>query len=651
MHSDSDIIANYFQVDRDNSSESAMLYGIWGKVAHRPSYEEALLEWITANNLPFRIVETIGFKRLLCFLCPMIRGRIPSAKTLRQRLDDVYKRNQGIVTEHLKTARSKIHISFDGWTSRNHLSFLGIHASFIDKEWNHRKLLLGMPRVSERHTGTNLAKHVTNILRGWDINEKDIGYFVLDNAYNNDTAMDELGEEFGFDPEQRRIRCIGHILNLCVKQLMFGKAAEAMDEDDSDDSIDGITEQSIKEWRKRGPVGKLHNFVHYVANSTLLCEHLRKLQQSDISSGHVPEIDLDTGKRREVVLFILDNETRWNSRFRMMKRALYLRPYFERLRTQIRSNWEAAKNGTAKPNVLDDTIADEDWDIIQALVTILGPFNEITERLQGSGSPGEEKVTYGAFWEYYSSFEFLLSHLEMMKTDNEIVQGMDDKTISILRTHMNLAWVKLDSYYSKLWIPAYCAAVVLHPCYGWPVLRKYFSTFGSDREAEWTESYRQSIRELWETEYKNLDILIDNARSLRSLGSSRARNEKEPTKFENFLLRAMDVDETTPAEVDVFLDEYDRYAASSVKADKDAYQHNPYEWWKLHEKDYPRLSKMASDVLSIPAMSAEPERGFSSAGRMVSSLRSKLDSLTIHKAQCIRSWVQEGILTGPEMMV
>jgi hypothetical protein len=60
---------------------------------------------------------------------------------------------------------------------------------------------------------------------------------------------------------------------------------------------------------------------------------------------------------------------------------------------------------------------------------------------------------------------------------------------------------------------------------------------------------------------------------------------------------------------------------------------------------------MASDVLSIPAMSAEPERGFSSAGRMVSPLRSKLDSLTIHMAQCIRSWVQEGILTGPGMMV
>ena len=33
-----------------------------------------------------------------------------------------------------------------------------------------------------------------------------IGYYTLDNATNNDTAMEALGIEFDFDKQERRIR-------------------------------------------------------------------------------------------------------------------------------------------------------------------------------------------------------------------------------------------------------------------------------------------------------------------------------------------------------------------------------------------------------------------------------------------------------------
>jgi hypothetical protein len=38
---------------------------------------------------------------------------------------------------------------------------------------------------------------------------------------------------------------------------------------------------------------------------------------------------------------------------------------------------------------------------------------------------------------------------------------------------------------------------------------------------------------------------------------------------------------------------------------------DPREWWLAHERRYPVLSKMAFDLLPVPAMSAEPERVFS----------------------------------------
>lgn len=77
--------------------------------------------------------------------------------------------------------------------------------------------------------------------------------------------------------------------------------------------------------------------------------------------------------------------------------------------------------------------------------------------------------------------------------------------------------------------------------------------------------------------------------------------------------------------IDTFLDKYNMYYKTWKRADPKLYQENPYLWWKAYKKEYLRLSCIVSDVLSIPAMSAQTEREFSSYGRMVGVLRIRLD--------------------------
>ena len=48
---------------------------------------------------------------------------------------------------------------------------------------------------------------------------------------------------------------------------------------------------------------------------------------------------------------------------------------------------------------------------------------------------------------------------------------------------------------------------------------------------------------------------------------------------------------------------------------------------------------MALDILSIPAMSVEPERLFSGAGITVTERRNRLGAESIEALECLKSWL------------
>ena len=63
------------------------------------------------------------------------------------------------------------------------------------------------------------------------------------------------------------------------------------------------------------------------------------------------------------------------------------------------------------------------------------------------------------------------------------------------------------------------------------------------------------------------------------------------------------------------------------------------QWWLLDAQQdrFPVLSKFALEVLSIPAMSDEPERVFSGERRTVSWERMSLSKDNIKRTACIKS--------------
>lgn len=698
-------INHFLGADFNNPNDQFLLSKLRGKF-HVKGLRLLLLDWITYHNLPFETVNTERFQRVLLYGNPLLdKALIPSAKTLLRMLESEYTGAVGPVTEVLRSARSQIHFSFDGWTSKSYVSFLGINAQFVDRDFVQRRILLGLRPLRGRHTGTSLADEVADTLAFWQINDPDrVGYFTLDNAANNDTCIDDLAFEYGFSSEERRIRCAAHIFNLCVRAMLYGSKREnfaaiaaadgddqdgdeeqvdqaideALDEemeDDADEDIqddvisnphedfmsshpapDEINGATFREYSQRGAPGMLHNIGIQLRTSPQLYEQFLQSQRKE--SG-----------KESTLHWVFNNATRWDSDMRMMERALLLRPALSTFFNDVQNRWETeGACERTRPAVLEYRLSAYDWKVIEILVKLLKPFEVATKQLQGSGVPGT-RSTCGSFDEYFPVFEILLDHLESAiegtifeevedpvskeKKDVEvsIYDGLDNKTRKLLKVFIKLGRKKLHKYYSRLTSAAYVGAVVFNPAKKWRLLDQLWSRVSSPKARSWRSDYEEKLLEIWET-YKERDIdcevltMTDEASMdyiERRLARSVAGSILTQTSASSNPRKSARKTKQTTA-VAMTDDEYARYCTEDI-IHSHHYKSKPIDWWKVNANRYPRLSRMAVDMLTIPSSSAESERTFSSAGRMMAPLRSRLRREIVAMAQCIRSWSKAGIYT------
>jgi type IV pilus biogenesis protein CpaD/CtpE len=164
--------------------------------------------------------------------------------------------------KELSQALSKIHLSFDGWTTKGgKRGFLGIVAHYVDSQGNLKDLPIALPQLTGAHSGERIAEVVCKTLQEFGINQLKVGYFVLDNASNNDSAVLAIAQNMGFNATYRRLRCGPHTLNLIGQMLLWGKDADAYNNNTSE-----LTNENkfISEWRRDGALGVLLSVINYI---------------------------------------------------------------------------------------------------------------------------------------------------------------------------------------------------------------------------------------------------------------------------------------------------------------------------------------------------------------------------------------------------
>ncbi|EAQ86297.1 hypothetical protein CHGG_07550 [Chaetomium globosum CBS 148.51] len=349
-----------------------------------------LVCWMATANIPFAAVENKYYRQILqLFNAPLTDALLPKGgDTTRSWLTSMYHDLLDSIKVKLKASLHQKHLSFDLWTSSHDLALLAVVVHYFESSGNYQTHLLTLSRITGTHASENIAPGVLDVIKTFDL-QPCLGYFQTDNADNNDTAMTRVLLHLNptLSPAQAialkckvRVRCFGHILNLVAKaflqatnkKLIKSLAPESLAHHNA--AEEG---RLLQEWRKSGPIGKLHFLVHHIRRSPQRRDLFSDIAKSKLTEEEQQEfgailMDKDIAKLQ----LRSDNETRWHSVYHMIDRAIMLRDpldYFVNIVTK-----KDPDNITS-----DDQLTPSEWVVLKEIRCILEPFKIITKKFEG----------------------------------------------------------------------------------------------------------------------------------------------------------------------------------------------------------------------------------------------------------------------------
>jgi hypothetical protein len=289
---------------------------------------------------------------------------------------------------------------------------------------------------------------------------------------------------------------------------------------------------------------------------------------------------------------IYDVVTRWDSAYKMLSRAFYLRKAID--------HFVADDNKLAKFK-----LTKKEWDQAAVILTILLPFKMASRRLQATKRPAIDSV----FWDY----EALFNKIDAIKETFNQPTYINEEWAQELHYGVERLSDKLTSYYNKTDAPfVYSDSCILEPR-GKLILFKQPRFGGGGRN--YTEDYKNKCRERYLRDYEPLKLNHTNPQKRHYEVSE--DDEDEEDDYRSFLNQ-----QSLNAAVQ---NEFDQYLVSPSPDGKI----RTLDYWKHQSVQWPHLGRMARDTFAVPATGAGVERIFSQSGRVASWTRARLQSRTI----------------------
>jgi hypothetical protein len=436
--------------ERHQKDEKLALFALQ-KAADPASIHQNLLRLIINRDLPLSLVEWPEFHALVQSINSEASKVIwKSHNTTASKVEKTFEKSRLELKEFLQQSKSLIHITTDTWHAPNNKELQAITGHWVNKDSTLRKALLSLPEMEAGHSGKEVAIEVFKTLDYYNIKER-LGYVTADNHGANNTLCSAIHEELdSWNPKERRLRCVGHMINLAVQSFLFAKSKEAVELalQDAEQSQTAIDEELLQRFNIDDEAG-------WVATPALqkVLQFVTTLRRSD---------GLFNGFKRSAGKAIrAPNDTRWNSYLNTLEDALQLKVEYTAFVFQHQE-------------LLEYELSAADWSIIEETIHFLRPFKEATKACEG------DQVSL-------DQVQLQMDGLRQHFIDQRAQQVNNPAMLGSIIT----SWYAFDKYYSLIDdTGAYTLAALLNPnC------RK--SYLNASWQAKWVTAGLSRAREVW----------------------------------------------------------------------------------------------------------------------------------------------------------
>nr|XP_051211316.1 zinc finger BED domain-containing protein RICESLEEPER 2-like [Lolium perenne] len=296
----------------------------------------------------------------------------------------------------------------------------------------------------------------------------------------------------------------------------------------------------------------------------------------------------------------VDVQTRWNSTYLMLQSAFPFRKAFHTLGKEDR-NYKFCPSSA-------------EWRRAETVCSILKVFHEATEVVAGSTYP-----TANLYFHEVWNLKLLLEREAARKDEPTRKDGVINSMVENMQEKFDKYWV--ESYLAN------CIPVILDPRFKKEFIEfRLKQAFGSNA-TEHVSKVEATLNGL----FKEYSSQMSNSLNESSQGEY---NDEVGTAQNNLA----DWDKHLRNKQRQPTNELETYLKEDIFPRRDDF--NILEWWALHSSKYPVLSRIARDILAVPASVVPSESAFSTGQRVVSDYRSRLKSTTVEALICLQDWLK-----------
>ena len=540
-----------------------------------------LCRLIAREDLPLSFGESDAFQEYIA------RAHNPrfvksSRQTTARDLVKHYNDRVEKLIESLKSV-SSVALTSDIWSGKAKEDYISVVAHFVNCNWELEKRLLGLRPIEDAHTGKNIAERVCTVVDEYGLTDK-IFSITLDNASSNKTAMSYLTPLFsGYLglPATSESSDVHRPADSDIASILLHQRCACH-------IINLIVKAGLK--RLRTYVDDFRTAITFLNASN---QRIAAYKSYCLSMGIPPR------------KFNVDMDVRWNSTYLMLKHVL---PHKSTFSVFIKTQYPLSSEGAP-------LLTDNHWLVGEKLFSFLELFYNSTVALSGV---------------YYPTSPLMLHHI--LRIARQLNAYESDEL-------MRNAVVPMKTKFLKYWrqIPIlYSFAFILDPRAKMRGFHKVLMRLAGLTGTNYS-SLPQSVRMKLTQTFQLYEA---------KFGAVRLATEHQPSRTSGKAAEAWDDiygDDIPGSSVSVGTTASISQSELTSYLDSDTVtQFGPdfsiLSWWHDHKNTYPILSRLAKDVMTVPASTISSESTFSLAGRVIEERRRRLTCDMVEILSCIKDW-------------